>query len=161
MLVNQSARTIYRWRYVFILLNNVISLSELISLSLSAQSLDVLSVCSALFSGLSTTIYKGIIFSAESIFSWKVEAKASRENTSCNRCRVSFDLSACYFLLFTIANLKLLNLQALRSYRYDEDPLLVACGISIDKQLTQVDGRVLEAPKVRYVLSLDGLCNSK
>lgn len=26
--------------------------------------------------------------------------------------------------------------------------MLSACGISIDRQLTQVDGRVLEAPKV-------------
>lgn len=37
----------------------------------------------------------------------------------------------------------------MRNYRYDEDPLLAACGISIDKQLSQVDGRVLEAPKVK------------
>ncbi|KAM7498359.1 hypothetical protein LguiA_022773 [Lonicera macranthoides] len=44
---------------------------------------------------------------------------------------------------------------ALRSYRYDEDPLLVACGISIDKQLTQVDGRVLEAPKLKVGRSED------
>lgn len=38
--------------------------------------------------------------------------------------------------------------QALRSYSYDEDPVLAACGISIGKQLTQVDGRILEIPKV-------------
>ncbi|KAI5683232.1 hypothetical protein M9H77_04460 [Catharanthus roseus] len=38
---------------------------------------------------------------------------------------------------------------AMRNYRYDEDPLLAACGISIDKQLSQVDGRVLEAPKLK------------
>ncbi|CAL5394005.1 unnamed protein product [Camellia sinensis] len=38
---------------------------------------------------------------------------------------------------------------ALKTYRYDDDPLFVACGISIEKQLTQVDGRVLEAPKLK------------
>ncbi|XAR55319.1 hypothetical protein NMG60_11035360 [Bertholletia excelsa] len=32
---------------------------------------------------------------------------------------------------------------------YDDEPLLSACGISIDKQLTQVDGRVLEPPKLK------------
>ena len=36
----------------------------------------------------------------------------------------------------------------MKNYNYDEDPILAACGISIEKQLTQVDGRVLEAPKV-------------
>ncbi|KAK6157314.1 hypothetical protein DH2020_011562 [Rehmannia glutinosa] len=36
---------------------------------------------------------------------------------------------------------------AVRNYHYDKDPLLVACGISIEKQLTQIDGRVLVAPK--------------
>lgn len=38
--------------------------------------------------------------------------------------------------------------QAMKNYCYDDDPLLSACGISVEKQLTQVDGRVLEAPKV-------------
>ncbi|XP_058220403.1 protein argonaute 16 [Rhododendron vialii] len=38
---------------------------------------------------------------------------------------------------------------AIKNYRYDDDPLLAACGISIEKQLTQVDGRVLEAPKLK------------
>ncbi|KAL6535929.1 Protein argonaute 16 [Orobanche hederae] len=38
---------------------------------------------------------------------------------------------------------------AVGNYRYDEDPLLVACGISIEKQLTQIDGRVLEPPKLK------------
>ncbi|KAF5746116.1 protein argonaute 16 [Tripterygium wilfordii] len=38
---------------------------------------------------------------------------------------------------------------AVRKYRYDEDPVLAACGISTDKQLTQVDGRVLETPKLK------------
>lgn len=31
---------------------------------------------------------------------------------------------------------------------HDDDPVLAACGISIEKQLTQVEGRVLEPPKV-------------
>ncbi|KAL7195860.1 hypothetical protein ACSBR1_035984 [Camellia fascicularis] len=37
----------------------------------------------------------------------------------------------------------------LKSYCYDDDPLFVACGISIEKQPTQVDGRVLKAPKLK------------
>ena len=41
-----------------------------------------------------------------------------------------------------------LILQALRNYRYDEDPVLAECGIFIEKQLVQVDGRILETPKV-------------
>lgn len=36
----------------------------------------------------------------------------------------------------------------MRNYRYDADPLLGESGISIEKQLTQVEGRVLETPKV-------------
>ena len=36
-------------------------------------------------------------------------------------------------------------------YLYDEDPLLSACGISIEKQLMKFDGRVLKAPKVPFV----------
>ncbi|XP_057954580.1 protein argonaute 16 isoform X2 [Malania oleifera] len=44
---------------------------------------------------------------------------------------------------------------AMRNYRYEEDPLLAACGISIDKQLTQVDGRVLDAPKLKIGKSED------
>lgn len=38
---------------------------------------------------------------------------------------------------------------AVKNYSYDQDPLLQACGIRIEKQLTQVDGRVLEAPKLK------------
>ncbi|XP_020555003.1 protein argonaute 16 isoform X2 [Sesamum indicum] len=44
---------------------------------------------------------------------------------------------------------------AVRNYRYDEDPLLVACGISIEKQLTQIDGRVLDTPKLKVGNSED------
>ncbi|XP_044465053.1 protein argonaute 16 isoform X3 [Mangifera indica] len=38
---------------------------------------------------------------------------------------------------------------AMQTYCYDEDPVLGACGISIEKQLTRIDGRVLEAPKLK------------
>ncbi|XP_073118508.1 protein argonaute 16 isoform X2 [Henckelia pumila] len=38
---------------------------------------------------------------------------------------------------------------AVRNYQYDDDPLLISCGISIEKQLTQVDGRVLDVPKLK------------
>ena len=34
------------------------------------------------------------------------------------------------------------------NHHYDDDPVLAACGISIKKQFTQVEGRVLETPKV-------------
>ncbi|KAK2979039.1 hypothetical protein RJ640_013673 [Escallonia rubra] len=44
---------------------------------------------------------------------------------------------------------------SMTSYRYNEEPLLAACGISIGKQLTQVDGRVLEAPKLKVGNSED------
>ncbi|CAL5406248.1 unnamed protein product [Camellia sinensis] len=44
---------------------------------------------------------------------------------------------------------------AVRNYHYDDDPLLVACGISIERQLTQVDGRVLEAPRLKVGNSVD------
>lgn len=44
------------------------------------------------------------------------------------------------------------SFQAITKYKYDEDPLLASCGISIEKQLTRIDGRVLEAPKVVLVL---------
>ncbi|KAJ6343346.1 hypothetical protein OIU76_005149 [Salix suchowensis] len=39
--------------------------------------------------------------------------------------------------------------EAVRSYCYDEDPVLSSCGISIEKQLTHVDGRILEPPKLK------------
>ncbi|CAN4103690.1 unnamed protein product [Withania somnifera] len=38
---------------------------------------------------------------------------------------------------------------SMRDYSYDDDPLLGACGISIEKQLIQTNGRVLEAPKLK------------
>ncbi|GAV71984.1 PAZ domain-containing protein/Piwi domain-containing protein/DUF1785 domain-containing protein [Cephalotus follicularis] len=38
---------------------------------------------------------------------------------------------------------------AMRNYRYDDDPVLKECGVSIEKQLTQVEGRILEAPKLK------------
>lgn len=38
---------------------------------------------------------------------------------------------------------------ALRNYRYDEDPVLAECGISLEKQLIQIKGRVLESPKLK------------
>lgn len=36
---------------------------------------------------------------------------------------------------------------AVKNYGYDDDPLLATCGISIEKQITQVDGHVLEPRK--------------
>ncbi|KAG6748707.1 hypothetical protein POTOM_048640 [Populus tomentosa] len=45
--------------------------------------------------------------------------------------------------------------EAVRSYCYDEDPVLSSCGISIEKQMTQVDGRILETPKLKVGNSED------
>ncbi|EPS71209.1 hypothetical protein M569_03550 [Genlisea aurea] len=42
---------------------------------------------------------------------------------------------------------------AVRNCCYDEDPILVACDVSIEKHLAQVDGRVLNAPKVLTIFS--------
>lgn len=53
------------------------------------------------------------------------------------------------FLFVILTHLSLhVIFQAVRSYCYDEDPVLSSCGISIEKQMTQVDGRILETPKV-------------
>ncbi|KAK1389075.1 Argonaute [Heracleum sosnowskyi] len=38
---------------------------------------------------------------------------------------------------------------SMEKYQYDKDPLLDACGISIEKQLTKFAGRVLNAPKLK------------
>ncbi|KAK1273917.1 Protein argonaute 16 [Acorus gramineus] len=38
---------------------------------------------------------------------------------------------------------------AVKSNRYDDDPLLAACGIKIEMQLTSLDGRVLNAPTLK------------
>ncbi|XP_051151747.1 protein argonaute 16 [Andrographis paniculata] len=37
---------------------------------------------------------------------------------------------------------------AVKNCNYENDPLLLSCGISIEKHLSQVDGRVLDAPKL-------------
>ncbi|GKC47471.1 argonaute 16-like protein [Tanacetum coccineum] len=39
--------------------------------------------------------------------------------------------------------------EGMKNYHYDDDPLLASCGICIEKQFAQVDGRVLETPKVK------------
>uniref|UniRef100_A0A803LRK3 Uncharacterized protein n=1 Tax=Chenopodium quinoa TaxID=63459 RepID=A0A803LRK3_CHEQI len=38
---------------------------------------------------------------------------------------------------------------AVKNNQYENDPLLVACGISIEKQFMQIAGRVLEPPKLK------------
>ncbi|KAK9924461.1 hypothetical protein M0R45_032828 [Rubus argutus] len=45
--------------------------------------------------------------------------------------------------------------ETVRNYGYDDEPVLVACGISIEKKLTQIQGRVLEAPKLKVGNSYD------
>lgn len=41
-----------------------------------------------------------------------------------------------------------LTWQAVRSNEFDKAPILSACGISIGMELTKVNGRVLETPRV-------------
>ncbi|KAM1764345.1 hypothetical protein ACFX11_003606 [Malus domestica] len=41
-----------------------------------------------------------------------------------------------------------IGLQAMKKYQYDDDPVLATCGISINKDLIQVKGGVLETQKV-------------
>lgn len=45
-----------------------------------------------------------------------------------------------------------LDWQAVKKNQYENDPLLLACGVSVEKQFMQIAGRVLEPPKV------DGAC---
>ncbi|KAA8526554.1 hypothetical protein F0562_008243 [Nyssa sinensis] len=77
------------------------------------------------------------------------------------RIRVVTDVNFPYDLIVCPLSFLFFNLsthlvwQALRNYCYDDDPLLAACGISIEKQLTQVDGRVLDAPKLKVGKSED------
>lgn len=42
--------------------------------------------------------------------------------------------------------------QSLNDNRYDKDPLLNACGVSIDKRMTKLTGRVLNCPVVTIYL---------
>lgn len=66
------------------------------------------------------------------------------------------------FLVLSCCNLTMhLIRQAVRNCRFDSDPLLAACGISIEKQLTQVDGRVLEAPRVKFEFVLKDVSYTK
>lgn len=39
-------------------------------------------------------------------------------------------------------------MQALKRNNYDTEPMLRACGVAINPNFTQVEGRVLPAPKV-------------
>jgi hypothetical protein len=43
--------------------------------------------------------------------------------------------------------------QALKINNYDAEPMLRACGVSIGNGFTQVDGRVLPAPRVCAVFT--------
>lgn len=61
---------------------------------------------------------------------------------------VSFPKPVCSLFLALNNLIICVTWQALKNYRYDDDTVLSACGVSIEKQLMQVDGRVLETPKV-------------
>jgi len=40
----------------------------------------------------------------------------------------------------------------MHTYCYDKDPFLAGCGISIEKEMTQVEGRVLKPPMVNLFM---------
>ncbi|CAN8247740.1 unnamed protein product [Cochlearia groenlandica] len=48
-----------------------------------------------------------------------------------------------------LEKIKALN-DAMHTYCYDKDPFLAGCGISIEKQMTQVEGRVLSPPMLKF-----------
>jgi len=48
----------------------------------------------------------------------------------------------------------LLLLQALSRSNYGSEPMLRNCGISINSSFTEVEGRVLQAPRVNFFLVL-------
>lgn len=53
------------------------------------------------------------------------------------------------FFLLSILNTALLrSVQSLKKNKYDAEPMLRSCGISINSNFIQVEGRVLPAPKV-------------
>lgn len=43
-------------------------------------------------------------------------------------------------------------MQALKRNNYDAEPMLRSCGIAINNNFTQVEGRVLPAPKVFTIM---------
>jgi eukaryotic translation initiation factor 2C len=48
-----------------------------------------------------------------------------------------------------LERIKTLN-DAIHTYCYDKDPFLAGCGISIEKEMTQVEGRVLKPPMLKF-----------
>lgn len=110
----------------------------------------------ALFIGVLATLHKSFIHSSKSFTSGKIKAKAAREDEGfvwgrcfcwncdgfCSYCHIPFlHFGPCFLL------------QALKCNHYDSEPLLRSCGISISTSFTQVDGRVLPAPRVFSFMS--------
>lgn len=52
-------------------------------------------------------------------------------------------------LYFYVLSLRF-SWQALKLNKYDGEPMLRSCGVSISTQFTQVEGRVLPAPRVEF-----------
>lgn len=102
-----------------------------------------------------STLHKSFVFNAKSIFGRKIKAEASRKNKNCYWCKFFSKSEVIPFLFLIRTYLQRFIWQALKNYRYDEDPVLAQCGVKIDRQLTQVEGRVLESPKVSF-LSFSG-----
>lgn len=161
MLANQSGLAIFHWRYV-----NASCSYELLScfLLILCQQTDfasalVLTYLSSLYCSFSplflfNAIQRHCLLRREHLW------LKSRRQKPQKRIRVVTDVSshsnlnACFDRFSCFDHNSSSIWQAVKNYRYDDDPVLAACGISIEKQLTQVDGCVLEEPKVvkEYIL---------
>lgn len=81
-----------------------------------------------------------------------------------DRMRTLTDVSLSYCALLYICSdtsfSHNLIFQAVRNHLNEEDPMLKACGLSIDTQLAQVDGRILDTPRVNVFsfLSHERVC---
>ena len=106
----------------------------------------------ALHIGFLATLYQAIVYSAEIFTCGEITTKASRTDASHRTGRfytlndsIAFGIYLCIiYMIFTRLN----PLQALKSNKYDANPMLRSSGISISTQFTQVEGRILPTPSV-------------
>lgn len=112
----------------------------------------------AVWIGITPTIYESSFHTSKGFTGGEVQTEATRENENFVGCKLfcqvlndtvmsSTDHSLREFLLVFF-----LLLKALKTSNYGAEPLLQSCGISISTGFTQVEGRVLPAPKVYFLL---------
>lgn len=118
----------------------------------SKQHTHIFLVYAALHIGFLATLYQAIVYSAEIFTCGEITTKASRTDASLRTGRFytlndsfAFGIYLCIiYMIFTRLN----SLQALKSNKYDANPMLRSSGISISTQFTQVEGRILPTPSV-------------